>query len=95
MTYALTFLGVAITLFLADVFWALYFIKIEERNSLMSGVYGSLIYLFGAFAVTQYTEDRSFIIAAVLGAFAGTYVTVEWKRRKDKKEKQQYENQVN
>jgi hypothetical protein len=87
MTYALTFLGVAITLFLADVFWALYFIKIEERNSVMSGVYGSLIYLFGAFAVTQYTEDKSFIIAAVLGAFLGTYVTVEWKRRKDKKEK--------
>ena len=88
MTYALTFIGVALTLFLADVCWALYFIKIEERNSLMSGVYGSLIYLFGAFAVTQYTQDRTFIIAAVLGAFAGTYVTVEWKRRKDKKEKQ-------
>lgn len=88
MTYAITFIGVALTLFLADVCWALYFIKIEERNSLMSGVYGSLIYLFGAFAVTQYTEDKSFIIAAVLGAFAGTYVTVEWKRKKDKKVKQ-------
>jgi uncharacterized membrane protein YiaA len=54
----------------------------------MSGMYGSLIYLFGAFAVTQYTEDKSFIIAAVIGAFFGTYVTVEWKRKKDKKEKQ-------
>ena len=92
MTYAITFLGVALTLFLADVCWALYFIKIEERNSLMSGVYGSLIYLFGAFAVTQYTEDKSFIIAAVIGAFFGTYVTVEWKRKKDKKQKQKYEN---
>jgi hypothetical protein len=92
MTYAITFLGVALTLFLADVCWALYFIKIAERNSLMSGVYGSLIYLFGAFAVTQYTQDRSFIIAAVLGAFFGTYVTVEWKRKKDKKQKQKYEN---
>jgi len=88
MTYALTFIGVALTLFLADVCWALYFIKIEERKSLMAGVFGSLIYMFGAFAVTQYTEDKSFIIAATIGAFAGTYVTVEWKRKKDQKEKQ-------
>jgi uncharacterized membrane protein YiaA len=88
MTYIITFFGVALTLFLADVCWALYFIKIEERDSFMSGIYGSLIYLFGAFAVTQYTEDKSFIIAAVIGAFFGTYVTVEWKRKKDKKEKQ-------
>lgn len=84
MDYSLKFLLVAMTLFVADVFWALYFIKIQEKNSFLSGVYGSLIYLLGAFAVTQYTEDKTFIIAAVLGAFLGTYVTVEWKKKKDK-----------
>jgi len=74
-----------VTLFVADVFWALYFLKIQEKNPLMSGIYGSVIYLLGAVAVTQYTEDKSFIIAAVIGAFLGTYVTVEWKRRKENK----------
>ena len=83
MEYTLKFLLVMTTLFVADVFWALYFLKIQEKNPLMSGVYGSLIYLLGAVAVTQYTEDKSFIIAAVIGAFLGTYVTVEWKRRKE------------
>jgi hypothetical protein len=83
MEYALKFLLVMITLFVADVFWALYFLKIQEKNPLMSGIYGSVIYLLGAVAVTQYTEDKSFIIAAVIGAFLGTYVTVEWKRRKE------------
>jgi hypothetical protein len=79
MEYALKFLLVMITLFVADVFWALYFLKIQEKNPLMSGIYGSVIYLLGAVAVTQYTEDKSFVI----GAFLGTYVTVEWKRRKE------------
>lgn len=86
MDYALKFGLVAITLFVADVFWALYFLKIQEKNGLMAGLYGSIIYLLGAYAVTQYTEDKSFIIAAVLGAFSGTYVTIEWKRRKDLKQ---------
>jgi hypothetical protein len=83
MEYTLKFFLVMITLFVADVFWALYFLKIQEKNPLMSGIYGSVIYLLGAVAVTQYTEDKSFIIAAVIGAFLGTYVTVEWKRRKE------------
>jgi hypothetical protein len=85
MDYTVKFILVGLTLFVADVFWALYFIKIQEKNPLMSGVYGSLIYLLGAFAVTQYTDDKSFIIAAVMGAFLGTYVTVEWKKRKELK----------
>lgn len=85
MEYTLKFFLVMITLFVADVFWALYFLKIQEKNPLMSGIYGSVIYLLGAVAVTQYTEDKSFIIAAVIGAFLGTYVTVEWKRRKEVK----------
>jgi hypothetical protein len=82
MEYTIKFILVIITLFIADVFWALYFIKIQERNGVMAGLYGSIIYLLGAFAVTQYTEDKSFIIAAVIGAFSGTYFAVEWKKRK-------------
>lgn len=89
MDYSIKFALVCLTLFVADVFWALYFIKIQEKNPMMSGLYGSLIYLLGAFAVTQYTEDKTFIIAAVIGAFLGTYVTVEWKKRKDIKKVKQ------
>jgi hypothetical protein len=32
-------------------------------------------------------ENQSYIIAAIIGAFLGTYLTVEWKIKKDKKEK--------
>lgn len=84
MIYTLNFIMVIILMAAADVCWTLYFIKIEERKSVEAGVWGSMIYLFSAITVTKYMENQTYIIAAVIGAFAGTYLTVEWKRKKDK-----------
>jgi hypothetical protein len=69
----------------ADVCWAYYFIKIEERKSVAAGIWGSAIYICGVFGVLSYTEDKTLIIPAVLGAFVGTYLTIEYKKRKEKK----------
>ncbi len=88
MTYILNFIGVTIAMFLADVCWAYYFIKIDERRSVDAGVWAVLIYMFGAFTVTSYMEDKSLIIAAMIGSFLGTYCTVEYKKRKEKKLKE-------
>ena len=49
------------------------------------GFWGFAIYLCGAFGVLSYTEDKSLIIAAVLGSFVGTYLTVEYKKKKENK----------
>jgi len=87
MTYLLQFFGVAIAMFLADVCWAYYFIKIAERKSLPASIWGTSIYLFSAFTVTSYVNDKTFIIAAVIGSFLGTYCTVEYKRKKELKDK--------
>ena len=70
---------------LADVCWTYYFIKIEERKSAAAGIWGSAVYVCGAFGVLSYTEDKTLIIPAVLGAFVGTYLTIEYKKRKEKK----------
>lgn len=67
--YYLKFIGVLISMFLADISWTYYFIKIEERKSIASGIWAGLIYIFGAFTLTSYMEDRSLIIAAVIGSF--------------------------
>jgi hypothetical protein len=69
---------------LADICWAYYFIKIEERKSIPAGIWASLIYIFGAFTVTSYINDKSLIIAAIIGSFVGTSLTVEYKKRKEK-----------
>jgi hypothetical protein len=85
MSYILHFILVFIAMALADVCWTYYFIKIEERKSVAAGIWGSAIYICGVFGVLSYTEDRTLIIPAVLGAFVGTYLTIEYKKRKEKK----------
>jgi len=83
--YILSFIGVMLAMFFADICWAYYFIKIEERQSLSAGAWAVLIYMFGAFTVTSYMSDKSLIIAAMIGSFFGTYLTVEYKKRKESK----------
>ena len=85
MEYALEFLGVLVAMFLADICWAYYFIKIEERKSVAAGIWAGLIYIFGAFTVSSYINDKTLIAAAIIGSFLGTYVTVEYKKQKENK----------
>lgn len=85
MSYPLQFLGVLIAMFLADIAWAYYFIKIEERKSVAAGVWAVMIYMFGAFTVTSYMSDKTLIVAAMIGSFLGTYCTIEYKKRKENK----------
>lgn len=79
------FLGVMVAMILADICWTYYFIKVEERRSLAAGMWSSLIIFFGMFSVINYVDDRSLTIAAILGAFIGTYIAVEMKRRRENK----------
>jgi hypothetical protein len=71
---------------IADICWTYYFIKIDERKSVSAGLWGVGIYICGAFTIMSYMEDRSLIIAAILGSFFGTWGTVEYKKRKENKE---------
>ena len=69
----------------ADVCWTFYFIKVEERKVIASGIWSSLIIIASAFITTSYVEDRSLVPAAVLGAFIGTAGTVYYKKKKENK----------
>ncbi len=69
----------------ADVCWTFYFIKVEERKVIASGVWSSLIIIASAFITTSYVEDRSLVPAAVIGAFIGTAGTVWYKKKKENK----------
>ena len=71
-----------IAMILADVCWTYYFIKVEERKAIPAGIWSSLIIIASSFITTSYVEDRSLIIAAVIGAFIGTAGTVYFKNKK-------------
>ena len=85
MNYLFKFLTVFIAMGIADVCWTYYFIKIEERKSVAAGLWGIGIYLCGAFTIMSYMEDRTLVVAAMMGSFVGTYLTVEHKKKKEGK----------
>ncbi len=87
LNYILKFLSVMVAMMLADVCWTLYFMKIAEKKAAQAAVWGSVIILFGAISTTSYVDDHSLIIAAVIGAFIGTYATIKYKNNKEANEK--------
>lgn len=86
--YWLKFFGVLVSVAIADVCWTYYFIKVEERKSIAAGLWSAVIMLLGAFSVENYVHDKSFIIAAVIGAFIGTSLSIHFKKNKENANKQ-------
>lgn len=76
MSYLLVFLAVAA----ADVCWTLYFIETGKRNAAKAAAWSALIVALGAFTTVAYVHERGLILAAVAGAFAGTWATIRFKR---------------
>ena len=62
--------------------WAYYFMSVNEKDPMKSSVWASFLMLFGAFTTVSYLNDRTLIIAAVIGAFIGTYLTVKFHNKK-------------
>lgn len=74
--YALKFIGVMVSMFLVDICWAKYFLWVGKHNPLRSAMWGSLILVFGAFTTINYVDDKSLLLAAIIGGFLGTYYAV-------------------
>lgn len=87
MPYLLKFILVMLAMIIADICWTVYFIKVEERKVIASGVWSALIIVGSAFTTTSYVADKSLIPAAVIGAFIGTAGTVWYKKRAEQNDK--------
>lgn len=92
MESILPFIAVFIGVFFTDVCWTFYLLKVEERKSFQASTWAMLVYLMGAIIVTTYVENRLLIIPAVFGSFFGTYVVMEYNRKKEFKNKKNEKN---
>jgi hypothetical protein len=77
MIYLFKFIGVMLSMFLVDICWTKYFIWVGKKHPINSATWGSLILLFGAFTTINYVEDRTLLLAAIIGGFCGTYYAVK------------------
>jgi hypothetical protein len=80
--FLIKFFIVFISMLATDIAWTIYFIKVEERKVIASGIWSSLIMVGGTLVTTSYVGDNRLIAAAVLGAFVGTAGTVYYKKKK-------------
>lgn len=83
--YWLEFFGVMLSTIVVDICWAFYFIKIHERKSIVAGFWAMMVVLFGAITTVGYMNNFTFLIAALIGSFIGTALTVEYEKRRSKK----------
>ena len=72
-----TFVLVFVLIFVLDILWVFYMKHVHLENAHRSAATSSVLYLMSATVVMQYTSDHRYVIPAVLGAYAGTYVAVQ------------------
>ena len=85
--YYAKFIAVMLAIFMVDICWAKYFIYVAKHKPFPAATWGSTILVFGAFVTIEYVHDKSLIIAAFIGGFFGTFLTVWRERNKLEKEK--------
>lgn len=78
MSFLVQFALVFFALCAVDMCWTFYIAKVSERRALAAANWSSLIMVCGAFATVSYVEDKRLLIAAVSGAWVGTYLTIRW-----------------
>lgn len=79
----ITALFVFLNVGLADIIWALYIKAAANNHTWKAAVSSALIVAMGSFTVLEYTQNHWMVVPALLGAFVGTFVTIEYHKRKD------------
>ena len=74
-----------IAMAITDVCWAYYFIKVGERKAVQAGLWAVMLFFAGAVVTTNYVGDHTMMIAAAIGSFIGTWITVRYKKSKEDK----------
>jgi len=68
-------------LFFTDVFYTYYLKAINNSQPLLSSVLAVVVFLIASVAVINYTTDHWLLIPACLGAFCGTYVGIQFRKK--------------
>ncbi len=63
---------------LLDVAFAIYIVETAARNSFRASAWAAALQLCNAVVVVSYAKDWRTVWPAAAGAFAGTYLALEW-----------------
>lgn len=72
--YLLNCLFVFAAVFLLDWLWAFYVKTTVSSRALQASTIASTLFLISGWVTTLYVDDKTLLLPAALGAFAGTFV---------------------
>ncbi len=75
--------GIFLAYFVLDILSVYYTLFVTRYRPIASANIVVALYLISAFGVINYVNNYLYIIPVALGAWLGTYVSVEWEKRKD------------
>lgn len=67
-----------------NALWTLYIKYINDSDAFKSAGTGELIFVINAFTTISYVHDPRLIVAAVIGGFIGTFLTVKYNKNTPK-----------
>jgi hypothetical protein len=78
----LTAVAVYFAVAFGDGVWTMYLTNAAALRPHRAGVWAALIPVVGAVTVLAVVDDVRMIVPSALGGYTGTYLTVQWEKRK-------------
>ena len=69
MDWAVSFFA----LFFVDIGYVLYMQNVQKRKKIVASTYATLIFILNSVVIINFTENKTLLIPAIIGAFVGTY----------------------
>jgi hypothetical protein len=78
LLYFFTFLAVFVT----DIIYTHFLRAVQNDRPVVASFWATVVTFTASVAIINYTTDHTHLIAALLGAFTGTYVGMKFKNKK-------------
>ena len=79
---ALMYVGIFLIQFVVEMAFVAYLYCVESRKPMKAALLGGLCYTLHATCVIAFIQNIGFLISVILGVVVGTWVVVEYQRRK-------------
>ena len=78
----LTFVLIGIVMAFANMCGTLYFRNVAKKKAHTAAFWSAMLILVNAIAIVSYVENHVYVLAALLGTYVGTFLTLKWEQNK-------------
>lgn len=78
----LTFVLIGIVMSFANMCGTLYFRNVAKKKAHTAAFWSAMLILVNAIAIVSYVENHAYVLAALLGTYVGTFLTLKWEQNK-------------